>query len=102
MTPLRKRMLEELQRRNYAQLTIDLYIHIVEDFSKHFGRRPDQLGAKHLREYQLHLFRDRKLSRRTVSVRISALRFFFVKLLKRPYMIEQCRFRRRYGRCRPF
>jgi integrase/recombinase XerD len=88
MTPLRKRMLEELQRRNYAQLTIDCYIQIVEDFSTHFGRRPDQLGAKHLREYQVYLFRERKLSRRTVSVRVSALRFFFVKMLKRPYMME--------------
>jgi integrase/recombinase XerD len=88
MTPLRKRMLEELQRRNYAQLTIDCYIQIIEDFSKHFGQRPDRLGAKQLREYQVYLFRERKLSRRTVSVRVSALRFFFVKMLKRPYMIE--------------
>jgi hypothetical protein len=35
--PLRKRMLEELQRRNYAQVTIDHYIQIVEDFAKHFA-----------------------------------------------------------------
>jgi integrase/recombinase XerD len=92
MTPLRKRMLEELQRRNYAQVTIDHYIQIVEDFAKHFGRRPDQLGARQLREYQVHLFRDRKLSSRTVRQHVAALRFFFVKMLKRPYMIEHIPF----------
>src|SRR5262249_13569692 len=91
MTPLRKRMLEELQRRNYAQVTIDHYIQIVEDFAKHFGRHPDQLGARQLREYQVHLFRDRKLSR-TVRQHVAALRFFFVKMLKRPYMIEHIPF----------
>jgi integrase/recombinase XerD len=92
MTPLRKRMLEELQRRNYSQLTIDHYIQVVEDFAKHFGQRPDQLGARHLREYQVHLFRDRKLSSRTVRQYVAALRFFFVKMLKRPYMIEHIPF----------
>src|SRR5262249_60868993 len=83
MTRLRKRMVEELQRRNYAQVTIDHYIQIVEDFAKHFGRHPDQLGARQLREYQVHLFRDRKLSSRTVRQHVAALRFFFVKMLKR-------------------
>jgi hypothetical protein len=41
-----------------------------------------------LREYQVPLFRDRKLSSRTVRQYVAALRFFFVKMLKRPYMIE--------------
>src|SRR5215471_9022838 len=92
MTPLRKRMLEELQRRNYAQVTIDHYIEIVEDFANHFRRRPDQLGATQLREYQVHLLRQRKLSPRTVRQYVAALRFFFVKMLKRRYMIEHIPF----------
>ena len=92
MTPLRKRMLEELQRRNYSQLTIDHYIQVVEDFARYFGQRPDQLGARDLREYQVHLFRDRKLSSRTVRQYVAALRFFFVKMLKRRYMIEHIPF----------
>ncbi|MGH9545427.1 MAG: phage integrase N-terminal SAM-like domain-containing protein, partial [Terriglobales bacterium] len=37
-------MLEELRRRNYAESTIDVYIHTVEHFSQHFHRSPDQLG----------------------------------------------------------
>ena len=41
MTHLRKMMLEELQRRNYAETTIDCYLHAVEDFSRHFNCSPD-------------------------------------------------------------
>ena len=43
MTHLRKMMLEELERRNYAQTTIDCYIQAIEDFARHFRRPPDQL-----------------------------------------------------------
>jgi hypothetical protein len=43
MTRLRKMMLEELERRNYAQTTIDCYIQTIEDFACHFRRSPDQL-----------------------------------------------------------
>src|SRR5436309_1129981 len=39
-------MLEELRRRNYAESTIQIYIHTVEHFSRHFHRSPDQLGPK--------------------------------------------------------
>ena len=52
MTHLRQIMLEELQRRNYAESTIDVYIHTVEHFSRHFHRSPDQLGPEHIRQYQ--------------------------------------------------
>jgi integrase/recombinase XerD len=55
VTHLRKRMLEELQRRNYSQSTIESYLHAVEDFAKFFGKRPDQLNVEHIRRYQLHL-----------------------------------------------
>ena len=44
MTHLRQIMIEELQRRNFAESTIRSYVHGVEHFSKYFGRRPDRLG----------------------------------------------------------
>jgi len=85
MTPLRKRMLEELQRRNYSQTTIRAYLYAVEEFARYFGKSPDQLDQEQLREYQLHLLHDCKLTVGTIVGRIAALRFFFVKVLRRPY-----------------
>lgn len=88
MTQLRKRMMEELQRRNYSPSTIESYLHAVEDFARHFGKSPDLLDQEHVRQYQLHLVQDRKLAVNTVVGRIAALRFFFVKTLRRPYQRE--------------
>ena len=85
MTRLRQRMLEELQRRNYSPNTIRPYLYAVEDFARFFGKSPDKLGQEHLRQYQLHLVNDCKLTVETISGRISAIRFFFVKVLRRPY-----------------
>ena len=68
MTHLRQLMLDELERRNYSPNTVRSYLHAVEEFARHFGRSPEQLGPDHVREYQVHLFRDRKLSARTIQV----------------------------------
>jgi len=43
-------MLDELQRRNYSQRTVTIYIHAVEDFAKYFHRSPERLGPSHIRE----------------------------------------------------
>jgi integrase/recombinase XerD len=85
MTALRKRMLEELQRRNYSPETARLYIGTVKDFARYFGKSPDKLEQEDLRKYQLYLLNERKLSVGTIVARIAALRFFFVKVLRRPY-----------------
>ena len=79
MTHLRRAMLEELQRRNYAKTTVDAYLHAVEQFARHFKCSPDRLTLDHLRTYQAYLLRDRKLGPRTVRLHVAALRFFFVK-----------------------
>jgi site-specific recombinase XerD len=87
MTRLRKMMLDELERRNYTQTTRKAYLLGVEQFAKHFHRSPDQLGLDPIRDYQSYLFRDRKLKPNTVAVRLAALRFLFVAVLKRPWTV---------------
>ena len=83
MTELGQRMLEELQRRNFAPSTIRYYIRTVRDFAAHFHKPPDQLGVEEVRQFQLHMLRDQKLATGTVENRMTALHFFFKKVLKR-------------------
>lgn len=83
MTRLRRMMLEELQRRNYSAITTRNYLRVVADFAKHFGKSPDKLGLNELRTYQAYLLRERELTPGTVINQVAALRFFFVKTLKR-------------------
>jgi site-specific recombinase XerD len=89
VTHLRKMMLEELQRRNYAETTTRHYIRTVEDFARRFNRPPDRLGPRHIREYQAELFQKRKLSPNSVIRHLAALRFFYVKTLKRSWSIAE-------------
>jgi integrase/recombinase XerD len=60
----------------------------VQDFAKYFRQSPDQLGREHLRQYQAYLFQERKLDPGTVQQHVAALRFFYVKTLKRRYLLE--------------
>jgi len=83
VTHLRKMMLEELQRRNYSAITTRNYLRVVTEFAKFFGKSPDKLGLNELRTYQAYLLRERKLTPGTVINQVAALRFFFVKTLKR-------------------
>ena len=83
MTRLRKMMLEELQRRNYSEITTRKYLQYVTSFARHFGKSPDQLGPNELRSYQAYLLQERKVTPGTAVNCVAALRFFFVKTLKR-------------------
>jgi integrase/recombinase XerD len=89
VTHLRKMMLEELQRRNYSQTTTRAYLRAVASFAQHFGKPPDQLGPDEIRRYQAHLIEERRIGVRTAANHTAALRFFYVKTLKRPYALEE-------------
>jgi len=69
-----------------------MYIRIVRDFAEHFHRSPDKLGPEHIRQYQAHLFQAKKLAPASVAQYASALRFFFVKTLRRHFLAEHIPF----------
>jgi integrase/recombinase XerD len=89
MTPLRKRMLEELQLRNLSAATITAYLGAVRRFAKHFGRSPEQLGPDHVRQYLLHLLNDKKDNFNTIQVYRGALKFLYVRVLKQSWFSEE-------------
>ena len=86
MTQLRQKMLEELQRRNYSHRTAKTYVRIIRDFAQPFHQPPDQLGPEQIRQYQSYLFQTKKLTTAMVSQYVSALRFLYVKTLRRHFL----------------
>jgi site-specific recombinase XerD len=89
VTHFPKLMLEELERRNYTETTTRAYLRTVAEFARYFNRPPDQLGPEQIRQYVAYLFRDRKLADNTVNQRVAALRFFYVKALKKTWSVEE-------------
>jgi integrase/recombinase XerD len=87
MTPLRQRLLEDLQRRNYSPKTISCYVAHVAQFARHFGRSPDQLGADDIRAWQLHLLQVKHASWSAYNQSVCALRFFYGICLQQPELV---------------
>jgi len=95
VTTLRQRMLEDLQIRQYSPTTIRLYLYAIKTFAKHFGKPPDQLGAEHIRRFQLFLIKEKKVSTSTYVLMVCALRFFYTHTLHRKVAIDRIPFPRR-------
>ena len=96
MTPLRQRMLDELRLRNYADNTVERYLDAVKSFARYFDRSPDRLGREQIRDYLLHLVKDRKAAPNTVQIHRAALRFLYVRTLGRQWFDEQVARTRRH------
>jgi integrase/recombinase XerD len=88
MTPLRRRMIEDMQIRNLALNTQKTYIEQVERFARHFRRSPERLGPPEIRAWQLHLAQDRHLAASSISVAVAALRFLYTVTLRRPWNVS--------------
>ena len=93
MTPLRQRMIEDLQLRNYSAATISNYVGYVARFAKHFGRSPEVLTSEDVRQYQLHLL-QKKVSWNTFNLSVCALRFLYGTTLGRMDELQRLRFGR--------
>ena len=82
ISPLRLRMIEDMEIRGFAEKTRRDYLRVVRDFAVFVGRSPDQAEAEDLRRYQHHL-RTSGGSATTINSAVSALRFFFGVTLDR-------------------
>jgi site-specific recombinase XerD len=81
-------MIDDMTVRNLAPNTMLCYLKQVSYLARYFGRSPAQLGPEEIREYQLYLAQDRKVSVSSRLVAITALRFLYGVTLKRDRFIE--------------
>ena len=94
MSPLRQRFIDDMRLRNLSPRTIEVYVHAVAKFAKHFGRSPSELGPEQVRQYQLHLI-DQQVSWSQFNQAVCALRFLYNTTLKRPHIIVHLPFAKR-------
>jgi integrase/recombinase XerD len=94
ISPLRRRMIEDMTVRNLSPTTRKVYIHNVKKFSQYFGRSPDCLGLEDVRTYQVHLV-SQGIAWATLNQVVSALRFFFGVTLGRKDLPERIAYARR-------
>jgi integrase len=76
MSPLRRRMIEDVTVRNLSPATQRSYIHAVAKFSRYFGRSPKRLGLEDVRAFQVHLVAS-GISWPALNQTVCALRFFY-------------------------
>jgi integrase/recombinase XerD len=76
MSPLRRRMVEDMTVRNLSPATQRSYVHAVSKFSRHVGRSPDRLGLEDVRAFQVHLV-STGISWPALNQTVCALRFFY-------------------------
>ena len=76
MSPLRRRMVEDMTIRNLSPATQRSYISAVSKFSRYFGRSPDTLSLDDVRDFQVHLV-SQEISWGSLNQIVCALRFFY-------------------------
>jgi integrase/recombinase XerD len=88
MTPLRRRMIEDMTLRNFTPDSIATYVRYVAAFARYFHTAPDRLGPEHLRAYQLHLIQERQLAWSSSRQILSALRFLYQVTLGQDWVVK--------------
>jgi len=88
ISPLRRRMIDDMTVRNLSPATQRSYLHAVTKFSRHFGRSPDLLGLEDVRAFQVFLV-SQGISWPALNQTVCALRFFYGVTLNRPELPER-------------
>lgn len=88
MTPLRQRMVEDMQVRNLASNTQTSYLQQVSLFARYFNKSPEGLGPEDIRTYQVYLTNEKKLAPGSILIAVAALRFVYKVSLKKDWSFE--------------
>lgn len=93
VSPLRRRMIDDMSLRNLSPATQRSYLHAVTKFSRYFGRSPDRLGLEDVRAFQVYLV-SQGISWPALNQTVCALRFFYGVTLDRAEIPERIAYAR--------
>jgi integrase/recombinase XerD len=82
MTPLRQRMIQDMQLRGFSARTQECYVAAVRQMAKHFRLSPDQLTEEDLRQYFLYLAYEKKVARATATIALCGIKFLYEQTLQ--------------------
>ncbi|MBA3440428.1 MAG: tyrosine-type recombinase/integrase [Pyrinomonadaceae bacterium] len=89
MTPLRQRMIEDMQIRNLSPKTQRNYLDQVAKFAQFFGKSPSLLGPEEIRTYQVYLVQEKQVAWSVLNQAVCALRFFYRITLGKDWAIQR-------------
>ncbi|HEX9704751.1 MAG TPA: site-specific integrase [Gemmatimonadales bacterium] len=87
MTPLRQRMMQDLQLRGYSDRTVEAYVRSVAQLAKFYCSSPDRITEEQVREYFLHLTNVQKVARGTHTIALCGIKFFYQETLARQWHV---------------
>lgn len=94
MTPLRQRMIEDMQLRNLGSETQRAYLHYITALARFYQTSPAQLSLEEIREFQLYMINERRYSPESVNAFVSAAKFLYNVTLETPWpegALPRCR-----------
>lgn len=84
-TPLRQKMIEDMQLRGFAARTQEAYLLAVSQLARHYQKSPDQINEEELRQYFLYLKNEKHAARNTCTIALCGIKFFFQHTLGREW-----------------
>jgi integrase/recombinase XerD len=85
MTPLRQRMIEDLQLRGLSERTQEMYVRAVRQLAEHYHKSPERITEEELRAYFLSLKNEKHYSRAASTIALCGIKFFYEHTLKRDW-----------------
>jgi integrase/recombinase XerD len=87
MTPLRQRMIEDMELRGLSATTCRTYVEAIRTLARYYRKPPDELSEEELRAYFVYLTKTRRIASSTLTVQLSAIKFLFERTLRRPWPV---------------
>ena len=85
MTPLRQKMVEDMQLRGLSEKTQEAYVGAVRQLAEHYGKSPQHIDDEELRQYFLRLTNVKQLTPSTIRVALYGIKFLFQHTLRKEW-----------------